>query len=295
MKRHARNALILLLAGHLQLNLAAPLARPQQQGNTALWRSADYLLLGEIHDNGTGHALRLHWLKLLVQQRQVVLAFEQFDRQDQEALDDAIQQWRYSGRPPNGNQAKQIAEAARFNFKGWKWSLYEPVVEMAMRQKIPLAAANLSHQEMVNILKGISRPQLPEVGVWGPERQAAMEALVREGHCNLLPESQVPMMAEAEKARDYEMAEVLVGLHKRTGKQVILIAGNGHIRKDLAVPVWLRHLDPDARIMSIAVIEKGDKDENGVYDNNYEVTAQPRPDPCKALELRIRKLSPGAR
>ena len=86
----------------------------------AAWLKADFLLLGEVHDNGAGHALRLHWLQQLVQQRKVALVFEQFDLESQSALDQAVQQWHSSGAAADDAASKAIAEAAHFNFKGWK-------------------------------------------------------------------------------------------------------------------------------------------------------------------------------
>jgi uncharacterized iron-regulated protein len=95
---------ILLLAMLVALPCALSAATSTKEGASletipAAWLEADFLLLGEVHDNSAGHALRLRWLQQLVQQRRVALVFEQFDLESQTALDQAVQQWQTSNQP----------------------------------------------------------------------------------------------------------------------------------------------------------------------------------------------------
>ncbi len=255
----------------------------------AAWLEADYLLLGEVHDNAAGHALRLRRLQQLVQQRKVAVVFEQFDRESQAALDQAVLQWQSSRAPAEEAAAKTIATAAAFNFKGWKWPLYAPVVTLALQQGLPMGAANLSRAQM-GALRGGGRPAPPEPDRWGEIERAALLQEVREGHCNLMSEAQLPVMAAAQRARDDEMAQAMVAMHQRTGLPVVLLAGNGHLRRDLAVPVWLRQRAPQARVFSVAVLEHGAPqsfDPAAVYDAIWWVPPEARPDPCLALRQRL--------
>ncbi|MHB8354107.1 MAG: ChaN family lipoprotein [Burkholderiales bacterium] len=260
-----------------------------QDALPAAWLETDYLLLGEVHDNRAGHALRLRWLQQLVQQRKVALVFEQFDLESQTALDRAVLQWQSSGAPADDAAARAIAEAAAFNFKGWKWPLYAPVITLALHHGLPMGAANLSRAQMGAVMGG-DRPSPPEPDLWGVKEREALLQEVREGHCNLMPEAQLPMMAAAQRARDDEMARAMIDMHRRTGLPVVLLAGNGHLRKDLAVPVWLRQLAPQARVVSAAILEQGTPqsfDPAGVYDAVSWVPAEDRPDPCVALRQRL--------
>jgi uncharacterized iron-regulated protein len=292
---------ILLLAMLVSLPCALSAATSTKEGASletipAAWLEADFLLLGEVHDNSAGHALRLRWLQQLVQQRRVALVFEQFDLESQPALDQAVQQWQSANKPADDAASKAIAEAARFNFKGWKWPLYAPVVTLALGHGLPLGAANLSRAQMVALMSGHG-PVPPEPDHWGEQQRLNLLQEVREGHCNLMPEAQLPLMAAAQRARDDGMAGAMVAMHRRTGLPVVLLAGNGHLRRDLAVPVWLRQRAPQARVVSVAVLELGTPqsfDPAVVYDTVAWVPAEPRPDPCEALRKRFSGSPPGS-
>ncbi len=255
-------------------------------------RQADYLLLGEIHDNPAGHALRLAWLRAQLMSRPSALAMEQFDVENQKPLEAALDQVRNSGRPDDPDAARRIAEAGKFNFKGWRWPLYEPVLTLALAQGVPLYPANLSRKSLGEIMSG-QQPPPPEPARWSDAQRAALLHEVKEGHCNLMPESQLPLLAGAQRARDLTMAQALVALHRKTGKPVILLAGNGHLRNDLAVPVWLHQLDPGAKVASVAVLERDASPEDSppekAFDAVYWVARTPRPDPCEALRKRFGK------
>ena len=83
-------------------------------------------------------------------------------------------------------------------------------------------------------------------------------------------------MARAQFARDAVMAELLAA---QAAGGVLLIAGNGHVRRDLGVPRWLAPaLLP--RCLVVGYIESGPPAPPGAYD--AIVTAAPfgRDDPC---------------
>lgn len=257
-------------------------------------RQADYLLLGEVHDNAAGHALRLHWLQQLGNTGARVLAMEQLDQDRQDALDRAVRIWQASSAPERSVRA--VAEAAGFDFKGWKWNLYEPVLNWALDHEWPIAATNLSRQRMGALMQA-SGEASPEPQQWsGAQRQTLLQE-VREGHCNLLPEDQVARMASAQRARDATMAQVLVQWHHDTGLPVVFFAGNGHLRNDLAVPVWLHQLDPQAKVYTLAVLERPRNEATQPeqhYDQALRVEPQARPDPCVALRQRLGHSPPKA-
>jgi uncharacterized iron-regulated protein len=246
---------------------------------------------------------------------------EQLNVSNQAALDTAIAHWKdglknvkpvQEGVPtvkneallmPNAAQIHSIAEAAQFDFKGWKWPLYEPVFTWVLAQNIPLAAANLPRSELSQIMSG-ERSAPDEPIAWSDEQREAMLNEVRVGHCNLMPEHMLSSMVNAQRARDYEMAKTLVALHQRTHGPVVLLAGNGHLRNDLAVPVWLHQMDPNAVVVSVAVLESEpqsseqtspivaqnhDAEPANAFDVVAYVTEEPRPDPCEALRKRLNK------
>jgi uncharacterized iron-regulated protein len=106
---------------------------------------------------------------------------------------------------------------------------------------------------------------------------AAQETEVRDSHCGALPESMVSPMAKAQIARDVVMAETMRA-HAATG--VVLIAGNGHVRKDIAVPFWLRRdgLAPQA----IGFLEPAS--DAAAFDTVERIPVTERPDPCAGFK-----------
>jgi uncharacterized iron-regulated protein len=73
----------------------------------------------------------------------------------------------------------------------------------------------------------------------------------------------------------------------------VLIAGNGHVRRDLGVPLYLRPASPDARIVSLGLLEiETGKDRAAdyfargaerAYDFAWFTARAQRKDPCIAL------------
>jgi uncharacterized iron-regulated protein len=62
---------------------------------------------------------------------------------------------------------------------------------------------------------------------------------------------------------------------------VLLLAGNGHVRRDIGVPYWL---DAPLRERARAVgwVERGDAVQ--AFDERIEFEPHPRPDPCAAMK-----------
>ncbi|MDT3679895.1 MAG: ChaN family lipoprotein [Burkholderiaceae bacterium] len=267
---------------------------------------ADFLLLGELHDNVTQHRLRLQWLEALADRHPFALALEQFDADRQDALDraraeDTREAANRTGAPDLAVRARRIAQAAGFDFHGWDWDLYRPAIELALRRGLPLVAANLSPADTTQVARGSVPPAPPPPG-WGTEQTEAMRASIRQGHCDLLPERAVDAMALAQRTRDARIARALVDARERTGLPVVLLAGNGHLRRDIGVPLHLAALRPQARIVSIAMLERNARGEEGrgvapdqeSFDLIVRTAAQPREDPCVALRERMQRRSSSA-
>jgi uncharacterized iron-regulated protein len=221
------------------------------------------LLLGEVHDNPDGHRARF----ALLQERVAAgwhpaIAMEQFDRERQPDLDRAQR---------DCTDAACVVAMAAPAKAGWNWDFYAPVIDLALREHLPLYAANLSRAAAGKVVEHgwdqtvpaeVLQPQVDEV---------------RTGHCGMLPDEMLAPMATAQVARDAAMAEVIAGaLAAHPGDGVALLAGNGHVRRDIGVPVWLR-----ARGLayeSVGFVE--DVAETSNFDRAEVVPAFDRPDPC---------------
>lgn len=275
---------------------------------------ADFLLIGEVHDSAAQHRLRLHWLEALAARRRFAIAFEQFDAVRQEALDRArvADAAAAENGEPLAQRAHRIAEAAGFDFHGWHWDYYRPVVELALRRDLPLVAANLSRAQTVAVARG-SAPAEPQPEGWGAVEEQALEVSIRDGHCGMLPEPAIAPMAAAQRSRDAQLARAIVDAHHRSGLPVVLLAGNGHQRRDIGVPRYLAKLAPGETVFSIGLLEAhepgGDDGAGGVddaatgdddvqrfglrYDFVAVTPAAAREDPCEALRAKARH-RPGA-
>lgn len=188
---------------------------------------AQHVILGETHDNPEHHRLQRLALERLAGPR--ALAMEQFDSDYQAAIDAA----------PRRPEA--IADAGRFDRKGWNWPLYQPLVEFAVEHHWPIIAANLSRAEARRIIRDPSASGLPPA----PALAEELARDIADSHCGKAPEPKLLAgMVQAQRARDARMAASLKG-------RTVLIAGNGHARRDRGVPLYL----PGQDILSIGFIE----------------------------------------
>ncbi len=254
---------------------------------------ARYVLLGEVHDNAGHHRLRRDLLAALVRDgRRPAVAMEQFDREHQPALQ------RVQDEP--APTPELLKTAGRIDAQGWNWSYYEPIVRLALDHRLPIFAANLSRADAFRVstegaaavlgAAAVSALQLDQ-----PLPDAArlkLEQVIDEGHCGQAPRNILPGMIAAQRARDAIMAQTL-----QAHAPAVLIAGNGHVRRDFGVPHYLAH-DPqgdDVRVVGFIEVDAAqlaptDYVTAGApeYDYIAFTTRTPRPDPCKELRFKPR-------
>jgi uncharacterized iron-regulated protein len=242
-------------------------------------RSGDarIFLLGEIHDNPNAHSLRLELVMQLIAQRQKpVVAMEQFDRENQPALDLAL------ARCPDVD-----CVLAQVGGPGWDWRFYKPLVQLALDQKITLLAANLSNADVRKVMtQGFAAVYSPQAIAEYQLHQLPKQLLsvqrksIQEGHCNMLPAQAIGPMVQGQIARDVWMARVVQGVKTQT---VILIAGNGHVRKDAGVYQWLSP-QHQAQTQVHGYVEQAEKNDVDAFDQVHVVTTIAREDPCLVFQ-----------
>jgi uncharacterized iron-regulated protein len=254
---------------------------------------ARYVLLGEVHDNAEHHRLRLDLLAALVSDgRRPAIAMEQFDREHQAGLQ------RVQNEPaPTPELLKTVG---RVDVQGWNWSYYEPIIRLALDHRLPIVAANLSRADAFRVstegaaavlgAAAVSALQLDQ-----PLPDAArleLEQVIEEGHCGEAPRNILPGMVAAQRARDAIMAHTL-----QAHAPAVLIAGNGHVRRDFGVPHYLAHYPQgdDVRVVGFIEVDAArpaptDYVTAGAPEYDYIVFTPrtPRPDPCKALRFKPR-------
>ncbi|RKH24827.1 hypothetical protein D7Y13_25830 [Corallococcus praedator] len=265
--------------------------------------STQYVLLGERHDHPDHHRLQAELVRATVHAgRRPALAFEMLD----------VTQWSTvaASLKKHPDDAEALAQALDWANSGWPpFSLYAPVFNAGLEAQLPIVAANLPRAQVRElVMKGPEalpvelRTRLRlDAPVPEAEAKAVREELDRS-HCGHLPQEMLEPMALAQRARDAMMADQLLGLV--VGNGALLITGNGHVRKDRAVPAHLMRRAPDAKVLSVAILEVSPealKPQDYAtpvgaaslpYDYVWFTPAMPEDDPCKTLRERKPKTTP---
>lgn len=231
---------------------------------------AERVLVGEQHDNPDHHALELWLLQALASQRvQGSLLLEMLEPAQQAKVDAARRQ--ISERAPPADLPAALAWQ-----KGWDWALYGPLVRYALAQPYPLLAANLDRSEIMGIYRAPTA--LSGSASTAPAVRAPLLEQIRQSHCGLLPESQLPAMLAVQQQRDRRIAERL----RDAPTPALLFAGAYHARRDLGVPLHLTDLGvPDSRVLLL--VEVGQQVAPGSADFVWYTAAQPEQDHCAEL------------
>lgn len=223
---------------------------------------ADFVLLGEQHDNVDHHRLQNGLLReLLARGRRPAMAFEQVDLEKQPALDFALAE--DSASSPT-DRALRVAEAVGWAKSGWPpFDQYRPLFETALEAGLPLEAANLSRAKMHGLFAGAGKaPEDDPPGLLKltDAQRSSMKEDIVDSHCGYAPDGMVTAMIEGQRRRDAEMARVLetsAALRAPDGKPrgAVLVCGFAHARKDYGVPAHLAAAAVAGRIVSVAFVE----------------------------------------
>lgn len=181
------------------------------------------LLLGEQHDAPEHQAL----------QRDVVLTLARREQLAALVMEMVEQGRSTQGLSSDADEARVREALGWTDQSGWPWPVYGPVVMAAVRSGAPVIGGNLPRAQMRGAMGNASLDGLVGETVLQRQRDG-----IRESHCGLLPESQIAPMTRVQLARDQAMARTAAQA-VIPGKTVVLVAGNGHVRRDLGVPLHL--------------------------------------------------------
>lgn len=247
-------------------------------------RGDSIVLLGEVHDNATLQRLRFEVLERAVAAGwRPAIAMEQFDREHQRDIEQARRL-----RPLDADYL--IHNAAPRGTGGWNWAYYRPYVALALQYRLPLLAADLSRSDAEKIVYHgytavFDSHAISSLGLnrASPTLLSRQEREVDEGHCHLLPRHLLPGMARAQLARDALMASI-VQAHAANG--IVLLAGDGHVQRDLDVPQWLGTA-ARRRTFSVGFEERGSEPRTGTFDAVVLAEPAQRSDPCTDLKRNL--------
>ncbi|WP_431265306.1 ChaN family lipoprotein [Roseateles chitinivorans] len=240
----------------------------------------EFVLLGELHDNPDHHRARAEQLRrLIAQEPTTVVVFEQFSRSEDAAVAQA--------RKTAPGDVNAVIDAAKFDRKGWRWPLHQPLFDAALQSGAEVRGGNIDRDQVRKIVRegDAAWPAdllaLRDRTAWNGTQQDVLSKDIQDGHCGAMPEAMLPGMVQAQRARDAAMAQAMLDAKKSGAKRVVLIAGNGHVRRDVAVPVYLQAAGvPASDIDAIAYLEPGSAATAGGYDRVERAPAPSREDPC---------------
>ncbi len=279
-------AAALLLAG-----CAGPLSLPadgdsvaQAGAVAARAREAEVIYLGEEHDNPHHHIHQRQILEaMLASGARPALAFEMLDMGQQGTMDRAVSE-------RLGPQT--LADRLHWKARGWPdFEMYWPLFDLAERYGLDVVAVDLDPAVARRIAReglataGTTRSSLASLLPTDAEREAKIARTIRDAHCNLLPESQLPSMVEAWHARNVTMARRIAQALERH-RQVVVIVGDGH-QEPGGLPAQLDALRPGTRQLVVEMAEESAAGDSGGLSARADIVwltpAVERPDPCAPL------------
>ena len=246
------------------------------------------LAIGEIHDNRDHHRIQARLIEQLTADN-VTVVFEMVPDRLQDALDAAT------------DDMDALGKALEWEERGWYgWPIYRPIFEVSVAKSAILKAGAANRDVTRTIsrqgLEAVSNAVRAELDLDTPLPAPARASLMVElanSHCGMMPERALPAMAQVQRFRDAKMAAALDGA---SGKAV-LIAGNGHTRRDRGVP-FLTKRDMVVVMLSEVVEGRTSPAQYGLKNAQGEPLADfviftpraKRDDPCEAMRDAMKKM-----
>ncbi|MEO1207027.1 MAG: ChaN family lipoprotein [Pseudomonadota bacterium] len=282
---------------------------------------ARFPLLGEIHDNPDHHLWQAWGIRAISKLRgsRIVEGAPQIDMIAMEML--SVDQYEgidkfygRNARVPRVRKPRAFGRIVKWKESGWPdFKIYEPIIAQAQYEQIVVAPASptreanrgVSQKGLEGYLGAGEVSRLALIDGLPANRQDALLQEIEDSHCGLMPKQHFPRMADVQRYRDAVMADALLSPGNEKG--AILIAGNGHVRRDRGVAVYLEARGAATQsIVAVGKVEVVDdevdpsaytvKTEDGtpLYDFVVFTPRVDREDPCvrmKAMFERIKKSS----
>lgn len=257
---------------------------------------ADIVLIGESHGNRDHHRLQAQLVRGMGPTVNGVV-FEMIDTGQQEAVVLHLQ--------AQPGDTTGLGPAIAWETSGWPdWALYEPIAAAAVAIDAEIVGGNLPRAAVDKLMaEGVAALDPALVARTGlaepldPALAGRLVATIEEAHCGFAPDDLLPAMLDVQRGRDALMADRLVTIRGRG--QSVLIAGSEHVRRDWAVPLYLKRLAPEAKVLTIALREVDERLTALPVDLPFDVvwfTPRRQPmgfDPCDAYREQLKQLDAG--
>lgn len=224
-----------------------------------LWAtSAKFVLLGEQHDNPDHHRIQAWFIEQVAKtERSPTVVLEMVPK----SYASQLNQYDLAKDPGLDDLAKRL----EWEKRGWyTWQIYRPMAVAIAKNRLRMVAGSLDREATRSLsksgLKSLSKTQINKFGLEFPlpeNSTLSLKTELKNSHCGLLPARAIPAMSLVQRAKDGALADAMITTGYKNGS--ILIAGNGHVRKDRGVPLVLRNLLPGSSESTIGKVRLDEK------------------------------------
>ena len=242
----------------------------------ALMQAADVVILGEVHDNPEHH---LGQGRLIRQLAPRAVVFEMLSPVQAAQINNDTR-----------SDLQGLGRRIGWNNAGWPdFEMYRPVFE-ALGDAPVIGAALPREQVRAAFETGAAAVFGTDGSRFGldqpvPTAQQDTRANLQfDAHCAAMPMGMMDGMIEAQRLRDAQFSAATLAAMEQFGSPVVVITGNGHARKDWAMPAMIARAAPQVAVFSVGFVESPADPADPRYDATVVTIAASRPDPCAAFK-----------
>lgn len=233
---------------------------------------ADWVLLGEVHDSEQAHRLQARLIEALhARGKNPTVVMEQIVR----------------GQPAASDADRRAAMEAG----GWPVTRYVPLLEVLQRSALPVRGGNLEAATLRDPARipAAIRALDQAHPLSDPARKRLAER-IDQAHCGMADARTVERLVELQALRDAALARSLL----EAGSPAVLVAGNGHVRRDFGVPRFL-----PGRVLSVGLIEHSEEEaplpqqdsvRAGAWDFVLPIAPVSKEDPCTRFRRQLEQM-----
>ncbi|MDW7771736.1 MAG: ChaN family lipoprotein [Desulfobulbaceae bacterium] len=237
--------------------------------------------VGEMHTDMGNHILQLQVIQALYRENpDLAIGMEMFPRSSQQALDDYI-----SG--AISTEKEFLKKSNYFTVWGYDYKYYREIINFARLKGIPLVALNIDRSIVSTVfqeggLDTLAEDQFNEIPIERdldvPGYRARLSQAFAMHNTNNIDAEKISGFIQAQSIWDEVMADNIVTyLQEHPEKRMVVIAGNGHVYKDSAIPPRVkRRMDvPQSVLVSInheaSGLHTGYQADYLVYTASYDI------------------------
>lgn len=214
------------------------------------------IYLAETHDDPADHAAQLQIIQTLSEQGDIAIALEMFQRPFQSALDGYL-----SGQL---SETELIAASEYETRWGFDWEFYAPILRYAKENSIPLIALNtpaeITRKVATSGLESLAGeeltyiPPISDIDLSNADYKEQI-ANIFSAHGGMGHSLNIDNFFAAQVLWDETMAEgIAMQIEAQPDRQVIVLAGEGHILYDYGIPDRVERRVPSIKQSSVRLI-----------------------------------------